>query len=148
MLKAAQAQFVLAQVRASPLSGLPRLATSSIVGAGKSPSELDGIEFPELPWLLNQSDALPDADALAHSLPSARGASQRLFAFGRDAWSLVGYFERLQSDPAFVLNGATGRLRIDSIGALQREPAWAELSGGRPRPAPDRRSRDDAGNTH
>ena len=146
-IKSAQAPLVLAQVRASPLSGLPRLATSSIVSGGKSASELDGIEFPELPWLLDQSDALPNADALAHSLPSARGASQRLFAFGRDAWSLVGYFERLQSDPNFTINGATGRLRIDSLGALQRDPAWAELSGGRPRLAPKHESRD-AGNTH
>jgi outer membrane PBP1 activator LpoA protein len=146
-IKSAQAPLVLAQVRASPLSGLPRLATSSIVSGGKSASELDGIEFPELPWLLDQSDALPNADALAHSLPSARGASQRLFAFGHDAWSLVGYFERLQSDPNFTINGATGRLRIDSLGALQRDPAWAELSGGRPRPAPKHESRD-AGNTH
>jgi outer membrane PBP1 activator LpoA protein len=147
LLKSTQAPLVLAQIRASPLSGLPRLATSSIVGGSKSANELDGIEFPELPWLLDQSDALPDATALAHSLPSARGASQRLFAFGRDAWSLVGYYERLQSDPAFVINGATGRLRIDSIGALQREPTWAELSGGHPRPAPKHESRD-AGNAH
>ncbi len=135
-IKAAQAPLVLAQVRASPLSALPRLATSTIAGAGKSSKELDGIEYPELPWLLGQSDAIPDADALARGLPSARGASQRLFAFGRDAWSLVGYFERLQTDPSFSLRGATGVLRLDGLGALQREPSWAELSGGRPRPAP------------
>jgi outer membrane PBP1 activator LpoA protein len=147
-LKSTQATWVSAQVRSSPLAALPRLATSSIASGGRLPVELDGIEFPELPWLLDQSDTLPDAETLAHSLPSARGASQRLFAFGRDAWSLVGYFERLQTDPAYVIRGATGRLRIDSLGALQREPAWAELSGGRPRPAPDREPRGDAGNTH
>ncbi len=139
---------VAAQTRSSALAALPRLATSSIANAGKSSNELDGIEFPELPWLLDQSDALPAIDTLSHILPSARGAAQRLFAFGRDAWSLVGYFERLQSDPAFVIHGATGTLRMDSLGALQREPAWAELSGGRPRPAPNRAARDDAGNAH
>ena len=135
-LKAAQAALVAAHVRASALAPLPRLATSSIVGAGKLSRELDGIEYPELPWLLDQSDALPGADVLARSLPSARGASQRLLAFGRDAWSLVGYFERLQTDPSFTLRGATGVLRMDGLGALQREPAWAEISGGHPRPAP------------
>jgi hypothetical protein len=147
-LRPAQAPLVLAQVRASGVSALPRFATSGIVGPGKIADELDGIEFPELPWLLDQSDALPDADALSRGLPSARGASQRLFAFGRDAWSLVGYFERLQSDPSFAINGATGRLRMDSLGALQREPAWAEISDGHPRAAPDREARGDAGNAH
>lgn len=147
-VKATQAPLVVAQVRASPLAALPRLATSAIVGAGKSSKELDGIEYPELPWLLDQSDTLPDADALARSLPSARGASQRLFAFGRDAWSLVAYYERLQADPSFSVRGATGRLRLDSLGALQRDPAWAELSGGRPRPAPERSGRDDGTGAH
>jgi outer membrane PBP1 activator LpoA protein len=54
-----------------------------------------------MPWLLDQGGDLPDADALAKKRPSARGPSQRLFAFGADAWKLTAYFQRLYDQPSF-----------------------------------------------
>ena len=76
-----------------------------------------------------------EADTLARSLPSARGPSQRLFAFGADAWKLCAWFDLLYNQPGASIAGATGRLSIDVSGPVKRMPAWAVFVGGRGRPA-------------
>jgi outer membrane PBP1 activator LpoA protein len=138
VLDAGPARTVAAQLKASAIAALPRIATSQVLnGIGsKNDFELDGIEYPDLPWLLGQAGGLPEAGALAKSLPGARGGGQRLFAFGADAWKLVAYFERLYNDPGRSIQGATGELHISIAGSVDRTPAWAVFSGGRGRPAP------------
>jgi outer membrane PBP1 activator LpoA protein len=138
VLDAGPARTVAAQLKASAIAALPRIATSQVLnGIGsKNDFELDGIEYPDLPWLLGQAGGLPEAGALAKSLPGARGGGQRLFAFGADAWQLVAYFERLYNNPGQRIRGATGELQISIAGSVDRTPAWAVFSGGRGRPAP------------
>lgn len=136
-LDASQAKAVASQLRASTLAGLPKLSTSQILGGGSRGAELDGIEYPELPWLLGQGGGLSDPASLAKSLSTARGPAQRLFAFGADAWRLAAYFERLYDDPSFTTRGATGLLRIDVTGPVQRTASWAVLGGGQGRPSQD-----------
>jgi outer membrane PBP1 activator LpoA protein len=133
-LEAGQARAVAAQLRTSAAADLPRIATALILtGANaRADAELDGIEYPELPWMLGQASGLPSADA--PRVPSARGGGQRLFAFGADAWKLAAYFERLYNDPSASIRGATGLLQIDIAGPVHRTPAWAVFSGGRGRP--------------
>jgi outer membrane PBP1 activator LpoA protein len=146
-LDAGPARAIAAQLKVSALATLPRIATAQILNGagGKSDAELEGIEYPDLPWLLDQSGGLPEAAALAKSLPAARGGGQRLFAFGADAWQLVAYFERLYNDPGYSIRGATGELRIGIAGPVQRIPAWAVFSGGRGRAAPTIAPRDGGG---
>jgi len=139
-LRAPQARLLAAQMKISKLGSLPRYSTSLLLSGGgnaRLDSELDGIQYPELPWLLELGSGLPKADSLAAELNSARGTSQRLFAFGFDAWKLAAYFDKLANDPGASVRGVTGHLRIDSLGIVQREPAWAVFSGGRPRLAPE-----------
>jgi outer membrane PBP1 activator LpoA protein len=132
-LEAGQARAVSAQLKTSAAAGLPRIATALILtGANaRADVELDGIEYPELPWILGQPSGLPSADAAR--LPSARGGGQRLFAFGADAWRLAAYFERLYNDPSASVRGATGLLQVDLAGPVHRTPAWAVFTGGRGR---------------
>lgn len=136
---AGQGRTVAALLKTSVLAGLPRISTSQILSgaSARADVELDGIEYPELPWLLHQGGQLPDAASLAKSLPSARGAAQRLFAFGVDAWTLTAYFERLYENPSTSVRGATGALRIDISGPVQRTTSWAVFSGGRGRASAD-----------
>jgi len=137
-LDAGPARTIAAQLKGSALAPLPKVATAQILngGGGKGDAELDGIEYPDLPWLLGQGGGLPESGALAKSLPGARGGGQRLFAFGADAWRLVAYFERLYNDPSATIQGATGELQIAIHGGVTRSPAWAVFSGGHGRPAP------------
>ena len=137
-LEAGEARAINAQLRSSALAALPRVSTALILtGANaRADVELDGIEYPELPWMLGQPVGLPDPDTLGRSLASARGPAQRLFAFGADAWRLAAFFDHLYNQPGASIRGATGVLRIDITGPVARMPAWAVFSGGTGRPAP------------
>ncbi|MBS3896157.1 penicillin-binding protein activator [Silanimonas sp.] len=127
-------RILLPQREAHGLGGLPVLATS-LVQAGADPRldrELDGLQFPELPWLLGLGGGPGDAEALARRLPSARGSAARLFAFGYDAWTVATHLDALRGGA--LRNGATGGLGIDAAGVVERSPAWAEFAEGRSRP--------------
>jgi outer membrane PBP1 activator LpoA protein len=132
-LRAPQARAVVTALRGSPAMAVPRVSTSQVLSGGneRQDAALDGTEFPELPWLLGSGGGLVPPSEVR--LSSARGPSQRLFAFGADAWALVAWYERLWADPGFSLGGATGRLFVDGRGQVQHAPAWAEFSAGRPR---------------
>ncbi|MEO6172834.1 MAG: penicillin-binding protein activator [Arenimonas sp.] len=136
-LKAPQARALMTQVKISAMASAPKLASSLILNGASASQDgvLDGIEMPELPWLLNQYSGLVSADSISKTMPNIRGPAQRLFAFGADAWQISSYLDRLQKDVGFALNGATGQLRVDSMGNVQRDPVWAVYVGGRPRSA-------------
>ena len=138
-LKAGPARLLASQLEPAGLEGIARVATSLVLSGGnlRMDVELDGIEYPELPWLIGLRSDLPDADTLGRGLPSAQGGGGRLFAFGLDAWRLAAYLDALQRDPALQVRGATGELQLDPLGIVQRAPAWAVFSGGRARPALD-----------
>lgn len=139
-VKADQARLFAPQLRVAGVYDVPMLATSQIAAAGANPrldKELDGIEFTDAPWLFTDPPGLPRRETLAQSLDSARGGGARLVAFGIDAFRLLGYLDHLAADPNTRLAGATGDLRVDGFGNVQRTPAWAQFSGGRARPAFD-----------
>lgn len=130
----AEARLVIPQLRAEGALGKPFMATSQIHAVGANPRldrELDGVEFTELPWLLDAAPAdLPSASSL-RALETAQGASARLFAFGLDAYRLLQALPHLQSDSQ--VEGATGLLSLDGFGSVLRQPAWARYVGARPR---------------
>ena len=137
--RADQARLLVPQLRIAGIYDLPIYATSQITsGAGNArlDRELDGIEFTEMPWLLGDVAGAPTQDSLA-GLDSARGGGARLFAFGLDAFRLIGHLEHLSLDSRAWLDGATGRLRSDGLGQIIRTPAWARFRGGRIQPASD-----------
>lgn len=137
-LKAPQARLLVPQMAAVGFAQKPIFSTALIVsGSGdlRLDLELEGIEFPEFPWLLGAHGALPGAEQLARTLPSARGASARLFGLGADGYRLSAYQDYLQSHPGAWLAGASGQLRIDMFGNVLRTPSWAVFSGGRTRAA-------------
>lgn len=138
-LKAGPARLLAAQLELVQLAELPRLATSQIL-SGANPrmdGELEGIQFPDLPWLHGLRSALPEPEGLGRRLPTAQGAGARLFAFGLDAWRLAAYLEHLGTHPDATVLGATGELRIDGFGQISRAPEWAVFASGRARPALD-----------
>lgn len=128
-----QARLLAPQLRLAGIYDLPMYATSQITagsGNARMDKELDGIEFPESPWLfLDGVPGFPSRSPM-QELDSARG-SARLFAFGMDAFLLLGHFQQLLDDPQAALSGATGQLRFDGFGNVLRAPGWARFQGGR-----------------
>lgn len=130
-------RILMPQREAAGLAELPVLATSLVQSGGdpRLDRELDGLQYPELPWLLGGLVGPGDAESLARRLPSARGSAARLFAFGFDAWKVATYLDALRGGAQ--LRGATGELGIDAAGIVERVPVWAEYSGGMTRRASD-----------
>ncbi|MEZ5455954.1 MAG: penicillin-binding protein activator [Lysobacteraceae bacterium] len=130
----AEARLVIPQLRAEGGLGTPIMATSQIYAVGANPRldrDLNGVEFTELPWLIDNAPAdLPRAYEL-RNLDSAQGLSARLFAFGLDAYRLLQALPQLQDDAS--IEGATGRLSLDGFGCVLRQPGWAKYVGARPR---------------
>lgn len=139
-LRGPQARLLVPQLAIAGFGSRPLVATSQILQGSGDPRldrDLDGIEFPEHPWLLGSRSDLPDPVRTSRRLASARGGGARLFAFGLDAYRLAGYLEHLGRQSGAWINGATGELRLDAFGNVLRIPAWGVFSGGRPRPALD-----------
>jgi len=134
-VKAPQARALAPQLALAGAGGATRVGTSQLtVGAGKADEDmaLDGIVYPNEAWNVRGVPGLPSASTAGQILPSARGASGRLFAFGFDAWKISAYLDKMANEGG--LSGATGTLFLDSNGNVLRVPAWSTFSGGRPTP--------------
>lgn len=131
-VRGSSARQLLPRIALAGLAGKPRVATSQLLsGTGKPEDDrvLDGIAFPSESWTTRGVRGLPPAASAAAVLPNAKGAAARLFAFGYDAWLITAYLEHL-ANSANGLDGATGVLRIDGFGNVQRTPGWSTFSSG------------------
>jgi len=134
-VRAPQARLLAPQLALAGAGGATRVGTSQLTtGSGKAEEDvaLDGIIYPNEAWNVRSVSGLPSAAQVGQTLPSARGAAGRLFAFGADAWKISAYLDKLSNEGG--LDGATGTLYLDSNGNILRQPAWSTFSGGRPMP--------------
>lgn len=139
-VRGSTARAIVPRLASTALAGKPRVATSQLLsGTGKAAEDraLDGIAFPSESWLTRGVRGLANAEATGARLPSARGAAGRLFAFGFDAWLLTAYLDHLGRSAEGSVDGATGVLRLDGFGNVQRTPAWSTFSNGEPAPLAD-----------
>lgn len=128
------ARELMPKLALAGLVGKPLVGTSKLLTGTGDPAKdrvLDGIVFPTVAWTSGRFvRGLPTADHVARNLPTARGGAARLFAFGYDAWLLAAYLEHLALDADARVAGATGTLRIDGFGKVQRIPAWSTFRAG------------------
>lgn len=131
-LRMAEARAIAPQLVEAGYATRPRIGTSQLFASGDPQGDavLDGIVFPTERWSSGGVAGLPMASTVASTLPTARGPAARLFAFGYDAWLLTAFMERLVTQADGELRGATGTLRLDGFGNVERTPAWATFSGG------------------
>ncbi len=134
-LRPGQARLAVPQLKLFGLLGLPMLGTSmlhSAEDANPQDRELEGVEFTEIPWLVEDRPGIPSRSALRGQLDSASGGAARLFAFGMDAWRVVMEGATLE-EADLPLPGATGELRLDALGEVRSQPVIARFRGGRAR---------------
>ena len=112
-------------------------ATSEVYDPARTASDpdLDGVEFPELPMLVDPAgEARAAADLLAEFSSPSVSQLKRLFAFGFDAYLLA---QAVYAGEAagWPIAGATGELYLGENGRIRRVLPFAEFTGGRPRAA-------------
>jgi len=126
-------RLIRTQLRFNYASALPMYATSDIYDpAGPGNIDLDGVIFPDMPWVIDPTGASASAhEAADRAFPGRGGQLSRLYAFGYDAYRLVGELPRMKSGTVGPLAGATGRLAVDAQGRVRRELDWAQIVDGR-----------------
>ena len=133
------ARALVPQLRYQMTYTVPVYATSDAIEPGSRPvPDLDGMLFPEMPWVVGAGQGAPELwDLLQTEWSSAARGRLRLYAFGYDAYRLL---RGLGTAVRGVgLNGLTGQLSITSDGRVERQLDWAQVERGRPQvagPAP------------
>ena len=94
-----------------------------------SNQDLNGIVFPVTSWQLQAAGGdLPALESIRD------GSFGNLFALGQDAWHVLPWLPLMQKDPDLWFPGDVGALRMQEDGHLERQPAWAQFTAGRPVP--------------
>ena len=131
-------RLIRTQLRFNYASALPTYSISDIFDpSGAGNQDLDGVIFPDMPWILDPIGAAGGArEAVERAFPGRGGPHTRLYAFGYDAFRLANEFPRLRSGGSGYLPGATGRLTLDAEGRVRRELDWAQIVAGHVAPWP------------
>ena len=120
-------------------ANIPVYATSQIYSSQQSiaatsatkNSDLDGIRFTTLPWILSPEQRDPHLMAEELNIPSNY---ERLYAMGIDAYKLHDRLQQLAQMPNAVVYGATGKLTLDNNDRIVRQQPWAIMVRGQAQP--------------
>lgn len=130
------ARAIRPQLRFQMTYDLPVYATSDAWDPSvRAVADLEGLVFPEMPWLLYGGQGALELWDAAQDEWSARVRGRlRLYAFGYDAFRLA---QQLGRGPGVAgLDGLTGTLEIQrGDGHVRRGLQFARVTNGRPTPA-------------
>lgn len=122
------------QLRFQMTYDLPIYSTSDAWDASvKSAADMDGLVFPEMPWILFGGQGAPQLwDAVNTTWSRSSRGRLRLYAFGYDAYRIAAQLR--DNVRTLGLDGLTGELDIGQDGKVQRTLQFARIEGGRPAP--------------
>jgi outer membrane PBP1 activator LpoA protein len=125
------------QLRFHYAGDLPDYATSDAFEPDVRVNEdLEGLMFPDMPWMLGGDLADAVHAAARDAWPSGGPHRGRLFAFGFDAFRLAQALQHAGVAGTVNVAGLTGRLSVDDERRVHREIGWAQLHDGELRPLP------------
>ncbi len=99
---------------------------------GRSNADLNGLMFADTPWVISPHAWIADLPGLYSEYWPAERRLGRLHAMGYDAYHLVAQLFGSRTSPMDEMDGATGRLYLDSDGRVHRRLAWAQFQRGEP----------------
>jgi len=118
------------QLRFHFAGNVPTYATSDAFDPDPhNNQDLEGLMFPDMPWMLGSDLADAVRNALQTAYPNGGGPRRnRLFAFGFDAYRVA---TALQGGATNIqVEGLTGRLSLDPERRIHRELNWAQIHNG------------------
>lgn len=93
-------------------------------------SDLNGVEFVDMPWLLNSASDIHLQ--LAQGWLTESNNLPRYYAFGVDAFRLISRIGQLAQDQDARYSGETGTLSLNQSGIIHRSLSWARFVNGQP----------------
>jgi uncharacterized protein len=92
--------------------------------------DLEGLIFPDMPWMLGGELADAVRAAVHDAWPSGGPRRGRLFAFGFDAYRLALALRGRSTTSNINIEGLTGRLTVDADRRVHRDLNWAQIHDG------------------
>jgi outer membrane PBP1 activator LpoA protein len=130
------ARLIKPQLNYHHASRVPVYATSHVFTGRGDPNkdtDLDGILFPDMPWMLVGDGRVAELRKLLQpNWPYAHSGLDRLFALGVDAYAVIPHLNRLSSENAVRFGGVTSGLSLERGGRLHRQLLWAQFRKGVP----------------
>jgi len=117
-----QARLIKPQLKFHRAQTLPVYATSHISSSSGNPDDdrdLDGIQFVDIPWMLDSSNN-QDFKQIGQYWPDSSKPFSRLYALGIDAYRLIPALRRLMINPGETVLLNTGELSVDKNGRIKR----------------------------
>ncbi len=128
---ASAGRLLKAQLKFHYSGDIPVYSTSSVNSLdGRSNSDLNGIMFADIPWVVDPQPWIEHLPAqFAEYWPEERRLT-RLHAMGYDAYNLIASLFAARGGVMNDLDGATGTLFLDQNGRVHRRLAWAQFQDG------------------
>ena len=127
---------IIPQLRFHEAGGIPVYATSHIFTGSVNPQadmDMNGVMFPDLPWLLFPHDGRPSIKTQVNEIFQAdTSVYQRLYALGVDVFHLIPDLYRLAFDEDARFSGETGLLSMSGDGVISRKFPWGKIIAGSP----------------
>ncbi len=117
---------------------LPVFATSAVYTGSPAPNEdsdLNGIQFCDMPWVLQHSHQLQEIQSKIEKVWGEKAnRAPRFFALGMDAYKLANQLIRSERFPSKGISGLTGDLKINPYQHVQRGLVCVKFEKGVPIP--------------
>jgi len=130
------ARLIKPQLSYNRATRVPVYATSHVFTGRGEPNldtDLDGILFPDMPWMLVGDGRVAELRKLLQpNWPYAHSGLDRLFALGVDAYAVIPHLNRLSNENAVRFGGVTSGLSLGRGGRLHRQLLWAQFRKGVP----------------
>lgn len=130
------ARAIKPQLRFYFASDLPVYATSRVYEGtpdAARDADLEGIIFPDMPWILDTDGVIADmANRVASIWPANAARLGRLYAFGYDAYRLLPILATDGVASGRLIDSATGELYVRPDGTVGHRMVWAQFEGGVP----------------
>lgn len=129
-----QARLIKPQLKFHRALSLPVYATSAVSstnGNSDDDRDLNGIQFLNIPWLLDNSKN-QDYRNIARLWPNDSKRRGRFYALGIDAYRLIPALRRLMINPGESELRNTGQLTVDKEGRVRRSLLLATYEKGQP----------------
>ena len=132
---AATARQLRPQLRFHYAGDIPAYSTSDSFDANPlANQDLDGLIFPDMPWVLGGNSTVARVRANAQSAWGDEAPHGKLYAFGYDAWQLsLAISAGSASNASTRVIGLTGELSFDEQRRVKRQLNWAQVHGGNAR---------------
>lgn len=114
---------------------VPVYATSSVYTGQSSAgnTDLDGIRFCDMPWVLENTPAIVEARTNAATLwPNSATQYTKLYAMGLDTYTVMQNLNAMRYSSSYHVEGMTGLLWMDDDRVVHRQLDWALFEGGMP----------------